>query len=88
MNEAFLQTSLHPFTFDQNVATNIGISNNFTTMEHKLLTTAIHFLFILTLGKVFAFNLDMNSAVIYEGPVQSDLFGYAVATHSYNGQKW
>lgn len=57
-------------------------------MELRLLTNTLHFASILTLGKVFAFNLDVKSAVTYDGPAESDLFGYSVATHSYNGQKW
>lgn len=57
-------------------------------MELRPSTNVLHFAFILTLGKVFAFNLDVKSPVIYDGPAESDLFGYTVATHSYNGQKW
>ncbi|XP_078376333.1 integrin alpha-4-like isoform X2 [Oculina patagonica] len=57
-------------------------------MKNKVLTAGLIYLFILTLGKVSGFNLDIKSAVLYEGPVQSDLFGYTVATHSYNGRKW
>lgn len=57
-------------------------------MESKVLSGAFIYLFILALGKVSGFNLDIKSAVVYEGPVQSDLFGYTVATHSYNGKKW
>lgn len=57
-------------------------------MESKVLSGALIYLFILALEKVSGFNLDIKSAVVYEGPVQSDLFGYTVATHSYNGKKW
>lgn len=57
-------------------------------MKNKVLSAALIYLFILTLRKVSGFNLDIKSAVLYEGPVQSDLFGYTVATHSYNGRKW
>lgn len=57
-------------------------------MELRPSTNVLHFAFILTLGKVFAFNLDVKSPVIYDGPAESDFFGYTVATHSYNGQKW
>ena len=57
-------------------------------MENKVLSAALNIVFILTLRKVSSFNLDIKSAVIYGGPDQSELFGYTVATHSYNGQKW
>lgn len=57
-------------------------------MENKVLSAALNIIFILTLGKVSSFNLDVKSPVIYGGPDQSELFGYTVATHSYNGQKW
>ena len=57
-------------------------------MENKLLSAAIIFSFILILEKASCFNLDIKSAVVYEGPADSDLFGYTVATHSYNGRKW
>jgi len=57
-------------------------------MENKVPSAALYIVFILTLGKVSSFNLDIESAVIYGGPDRSELFGYAVATHSYNGQKW
>lgn len=57
-------------------------------MENKVLSVALHIVFILTLRKVSSFNLDIESAVIYGGPDHSGLFGYTVATHSYNGQKW
>jgi len=57
-------------------------------MENKVASAALCIAFILTLGKVSSFNLDTESAVIYNGPDQSELFGYTVATHSYNGQKW
>ena len=62
--------------------------SNHLTMENKVLSAALYIVFILTLGKVSSFNLDLESAVIYDGPDQSELFGYSVATHSYNGQKW
>lgn len=61
---------------------------NHLTMENKVLSAALYIVFILTLGKVRSFNLDIDSAVIYGGQDQSGLFGYTVATHSYNGQKW
>ena len=61
---------------------------NHLTMENKVISAALYIVFILTLGKVSSFNLDIESAVIYGGPDQSGLFGYTVATHSYNGQKW
>ena len=57
-------------------------------MENKVLSAALYIVFILAFGKVSSFNLDIESAVIYGGPDQSGLFGYTVATHSYNGQKW
>lgn len=57
-------------------------------MENKVLSVALHIVFILTLRKVSSFNLDIESAVIYGGPDQNGLFGYTVATHSYNGKKW
>ena len=57
-------------------------------MENKVLSVALHIVFILTLRKVSSFNLDIESAVIYGGPDHSGLFGYTVATHSYNGKKW
>lgn len=57
-------------------------------MANNVASAALCIAFILTLGKVSSFNLDTESAVIYDGPDQSELFGYTVATHSYNGQKW
>lgn len=57
-------------------------------MENKVPLAALYIVFILTLGNVSSFNLDIESAVIYGGPDQSELFGYTVATHSHNGQKW
>jgi len=57
-------------------------------MERKLLSTVLNYLFILTIGTVSAFNLDTESSVVYEGPFQSELFGYSVATHSYDGKQW
>ena len=58
------------------------------TMENKPLSIVLNYLFVFTLATVSGFNLDAESPVIYEGPSQSELFGYAVATHSYNGKQW
>ena len=57
-------------------------------MENKVLSATLYVVFILTLGNVSSFNLDIESAVIYGGSDESELFGYTVATHSYNGKKW
>ena len=57
-------------------------------MERKLLSTVLNYLLISTIGTVSAFNLDTESSVVYEGPLQSELFGYSVATHSYAGKQW
>lgn len=62
--------------------------NPLLIMERKLLSTVPNYLFILTIGTVSAFNLDTESSVVYEGPFQSELFGYSVATHSYDGKQW
>ena len=57
-------------------------------MENKLLWAFIHYLSILPIGGVFGFNMDTKSPMVYEGPLQSELFGYSVATHSYDGKQW
>ena len=57
-------------------------------MKSKWISTVLYYLFISTIGKVSGFNLDSKSPVIYEGPPQSELFGYSVATHAYDGKQW
>lgn len=57
-------------------------------MESKVVLMVLHYLLIFTLGTVSGFNLDTEWPNIYDGPSQSELFGYSVATHSHGGKRW
>ena len=57
-------------------------------MESKIIWTLLYYIFIFKVRKVSGFNLDSSSPIIYEGPLQSKMFGYSLATHSYSGKQW
>ncbi|XP_073236240.1 integrin alpha-4-like [Porites lutea] len=57
-------------------------------MESKIIWTLLYYIFIFKVRKISGFNLDSSSPIIYEGPLQSKMFGYSLATHSYSGKQW
>lgn len=56
-------------------------------MEFEALLTALLCVLQLSLG-IYGFNVDIGSAVVYDGPAKSEYFGYSVALHSHQNKFW
>ena len=56
-------------------------------MMLDMLLTSLIFCLLQSFG-AFGFNIDLKSAVVFDGPLKSKYFGYSVALHSDRNTYW
>ena len=39
-------------------------------------------------SETYGFNLDIENAIVFDGPPESGYFGYSVALHSWQSKYW
>ena len=39
-------------------------------------------------SETYGFNLDIENAIVFDGPPESCFFGYSVALHSWQSKYW